>query len=250
MKTIFSLIFLISVATQSVANQFHNEFSAFYTGIGGGYSQQKFNDEYTQDNLLTNTTFTNTDHHNQHVGFGQLFAGYGLNLLPFLYTGIEGSFSGYSASPRFTPSNPFFTANFHTLASVSQEYGFQISFIPGLFITQKTLVYGRVGYGTEHYKTRYLTDIPVVLPKLNNRNQWISETVLGMGINQKISKKLSIRLEYNYVCPETIAGQRGETFGVPGPGPGVVTFNRHQDNFYLRSYNTLLSLVYYPSWFS
>ncbi|KGP62588.1 hypothetical protein EP47_08880 [Legionella norrlandica] len=254
MKKFFFLPFFFLVFTSSVFSKSSNEFDPFYVGIAGGYWDQSFKDHYTQQNIIPigtqGPTYSNTDFHEQNIKSFSLLGGYGFNPFGLIFAAIEGNFNWYSSGKNFTPSEPFYTYSNFSQASLSQEYGMQVALLPGILVTPKTLAYGRIGYGYELYKNSYVTDIPVVFPKRFSNSPWISEYILGIGINQKLLKQISLRLEFQYVDVNNIPGVRGSTFGVPGPGPEIRLFNNHQDNYDLHSRVGLLSVIYYPEIFN
>ena len=168
-----------------------------------------------------------------------------------MYTALEGNFNWYDSVKSFTPANPFYTQDNSSSISVSENKGWQVSFIPGLLISPRTMVFARVGYGNELYKTSYNTNIPVVRPQYMNTKDWVSELIIGLGFNQKLTEQLSFRIEYKHIKPSSnIAGPSGATDGVPGPGPEIRHLNNHQNHYNLHSHVGLISLIYYPSIFN
>lgn len=245
-STLFAAsLVLLFIASAVKANG--DPFDGVYAGIAGGYTQQTLTHHYHEQSnpnvfSIQSPGYKQDTDIKQHIGFGQLFAGYGIPLNDFFYTALETSLNFYEDSNQFNPRSPrFFIPNLVS-TEVSQDYGLQLSILPGLFITEDNMLYGRLGYGYERFKTKFSVAIPFVNSFTARDNQWVSELILGIGINHPFTDNLSGRLEYNYKTSGEIKGYNGTT--VVLANGTLVPLNQYSNSYHLNTNSILLSLIY------
>lgn len=230
----------------SAINANGDPFDGAYVGLAGGYTQQTLNHHYFEQNnpnvLIQSPSYKQDTDISQHIGFGQLFAGYGIPFSEFFYGAIETNLNFYENSNSFNPRSPrFFVPNLVS-TEISQEYGIQISLLPGIFITEDNMLYGRLGYGYERFKTKYSVNIPFTTPIGANGNEWVSDLILGIGINHPFTESLSGRIEYNYKTSGEIEGYHGTT--VVFVNGTLQPLNQYSNSYHLNTNSILLSLLY------
>lgn len=69
-----------------------------------------------------------------------------------------------------------------------------INFVPGYYLTQSTLLYGKAGFTNGHFKFSSINSTDVDYNKSKSLNGWD----LGLGSEIFITKALGLRLEYTY----------------------------------------------------
>lgn len=162
--------------------------SNFYVGAGFGPNFADFekNAHFVQGNSNVN----DKSHLSSIDMFGTLFAGYGYVHKHF-YLGEElnASISGIDseASNNETTHLAFSSTNY----TMNRSFG--ASLLPGLLITDKTLLYSRFGYANGNLK---ITTNDVSLANVNKN---LDGFRFGAGIKQMLSKKVSLRLEYSQI---------------------------------------------------
>lgn len=218
-------------------------FEGYYLGLGGGYSKQHMKDRYFQQNEIPVYAFSAENTYHRSTGLGQLFAGYSVPFSDYFYGGLEGGITFYGSTKQYTPVYPLAT-DYPTQASISQQYGFTVSLLPGLFVTPSTLTYGRIGYEVDRYKAQLNTAIPGVYPSSANQLDWTSAVLFGIGINQYVSTNWSLRLEYNYLSSGPIAGVHGTTFSMPYNARSLPIVDQHFNTYHLNTNGLTLGVLY------
>jgi opacity protein-like surface antigen len=132
-----------------------------------------------------------------YVGGGVGFGGYYYDYNNYHTSGVSGGslnlFAGrgkYLGSEKLLYIGGELGANYTRASSGRNAFGLNASLIPGLMITDKTMLYGRLGLATSY------------IPK----NSVSFATVLGAGVQTNIAKNWDVRAEYiNFA-----AGRSGE----------------------------------------
>jgi opacity protein-like surface antigen len=135
----------------------------------------------TKDRAGTNVSFNN-----QGI-IGTVFAGYGYNVDHF-YVGIEGFFN--------QASNKSGTKNINTRMTryISQKYGYGLSLLPGIAITDGAILYARLGVVRTNFQIH--DSSPVEITPSSNTN--ITGSQAGAGVQVAIAPSLDVRGEYVY----------------------------------------------------
>jgi opacity protein-like surface antigen len=120
---------------------------------------------------------------------GNLFAGYGYNFDRF-YIGAEGFFYGTSnrSSTKNLGKNP------QVQRYVSEKYGYGVSLIPGVMVTDGILLYIRGGAVRARFQINDTTS-PLGSPSSNNT---ITGWQAGGGGQFALTPDLDLRVEYVY----------------------------------------------------
>lgn len=246
MKWFYALLATGVMTVTTGAHAQDDGFDGWYVGGSGGYSWQSVNETYFQHDLTGSfpfNSYTVKSNLKQNVAEGQLFAGYSVPFNDILYGGLEASFNFYGSPAFYRPMHPYFAPEIYVNERVGQSYGFQFSMLPGVFATMNTLLYGRIGYGLENYKSEFNTNIPFLVPQNIQVNKWVSEIIAGFGINHYISTCMSLRLEYNHIASAKIGGPAGLRMISVTP-PVLVPLFQYSNSYRLHSNNILLGLVY------
>jgi len=176
---LFSLIvFFISAAHAS-----------FYVGAGLGPDAIDFKQ---QANIYQPGAFgfqvINKTHLSGTGVFGTVFIGYKYLQNKF-HLAVEANSNISSAS--FTTSNDEYVhSNFqHSRYKINNSYG--VSVLPGYQISENALFYARLGYANANVK------ISTTDSSLANKSHRRDGFRPGLGVNQQITKRLSVRMEYS-----------------------------------------------------
>lgn len=125
-----------------------------------------------------------------------LFIGYGANMPDCYYLGGEFLASWVTATEN--------KANFRN-QSLRLQPSLGLSFIPGMYFTESTMAIARFGIGTS---------------KMQAANKWISDIVVGGGLESSLTPSWNVRLEYDY----TIYGKTGNGGSLPTGQEIMVSF--------------------------
>lgn len=177
--------------------------SELYVGIGVGPQWASFNQHATITRYLTFNVKDDTQLSGVGV-FGTIFAGYGLNYKIF-YLGAE--VNGDLSSTDFRSDNKEFSHQTFAYTRYRMRNSFGVSALPGVLITDSTLLYGRFGYANGNLRV-YTTD-----PSLANINRHLSGFRYGVGLNHVLTQQLSMRVEYSHVSYENTRMHVFEPFG-------------------------------------
>jgi outer membrane immunogenic protein len=124
-------------------------------------------------------------------GFGTVFAGYGWrHQLWYLAGEINANLSSVKyklTNDEYIHQN--FAQTFFTIRTSEA-----ITVLPGYFLTNSTLLYGRVGYANGRLKIFEGAD-----PSIQNMNRNVNGVRYGLGISQELSSKWAIRLDYSQI---------------------------------------------------
>lgn len=169
-------------------------FSGFYIGAGVGPEGARFN----RNAHITRTgTFDAIDKENYSgIGvFGTLFAGYGWNYKRFYLAGeINGNIS--SLEYKLTNIEYLHGTLSQTTFTIKSSEG--ISALPGFFLTENTLFYGRIGYINGRVKIS--ESDPTILSATKNCDglRW------GLGLRQNITERWTVMMDYSQTRYQSI----------------------------------------------
>ena len=251
MKHKFSYFFKVialASALPTVALAQSNSFDGFYAGVGAGYAWQDINSTVQPVERGVPYSENYGQSASQELGFGQLFIGYGLSR-DIVYFGTEVGFNLYQEGNNYNlknlynlapPSPPH--ANSMT-NKISPKYGFQLSFLPGLYLTPDTLIYGRLGGAVTRYDTETKTDVnlPGFFATNNSDSNWVPELVVGAGLAQKMWENISVRVDYTYTYSADFNGAANGYADTTNPSTNFIEKN---EDIHIKSNNLAFSLVY------
>jgi outer membrane immunogenic protein len=127
---------------------------------------------------------------------GSIFAGYSFNLCAMnpnfnnLYFAVEGNIA--ASTVQHKDYNLELQNNNFNNANYSLRDAYSLSLLPGFFLTDCTLFYGRVAYGARRF---VLSTTEITIP---NVNTYIPFARYGLGITQFFCDNFSVRLEYSW----------------------------------------------------
>jgi len=167
----------------------------FYLGVGVGYDSYRMR----QNVNLTDSVGNNMNQNpalNATGWMGGLFGGYGQYMTNSnIYLGGElfANLSNASTTQTVTGSAAGGgAANYYTNTSGNGSYG--ISFIPGVKITNNTLLYVRGGYIRTKFEVKESTSTGFS----SSNNNWQNGWNYGVGLESAIYDNWSVRTEYTH----------------------------------------------------
>lgn len=116
---------------------------------------------------------------------GNLFAGYGAIVSSNLYLGGE-VFANLTNTESQESSGP----NKYT---VKNKYGYGISFIPGVMLSDHTMLYGRLGVVRSRFESKATT-----AAASSTATKTLTGGQVGVGIQTSLTQNLDLRGEYDY----------------------------------------------------
>lgn len=178
-------------------------FSGFYIGAGVGPEAARFN----QNAHITRPgTFNVVDRENYSgMGvFGTLFAGYAWNYKRFY---LAGEVNGNISSLEYKLTNiEYLHGNLsQTTFTIKSSGG--ISALPGFFLNENTLFYGRIGYINGRVKIN--ESDPTIQSASSNADglRW------GLGLRQNILERWTVMMDYSQAHYQNIDSFVFEPFG-------------------------------------
>ena len=243
---------LIAAALPTLAVAQDNQFDGLYAGAGVGYAWQEVSKDYLTSVKIAGIKRSreNSVNDDQNLGLGQIFIGYGLSR-GMLYFGTELGLNVYkdnSSAERVYPNQNLAVGLTPKVVTfdVTPKYGFQLSFLPGLYLTPSTLVYGRLGGALTRYDTEAKFNVnravsPEAYDTKNSDDNWVPELVVGAGVRQKIWESLSARLDYTYTYSDQFSGAPN-TLGLPANDSRY--YKVHNDSTRVKANNLALSIIY------
>jgi opacity protein-like surface antigen len=136
----------------------------------------------TKDNYGVNTKFSSR------ALIGTIFAGYGYNADHF-YLGAE-AFFNQAANKTGTKNIDAGTVQRYA----SQKYGYGLSLMPGIAITDGALIFGRIGVVRTYFQ---VNDSSAIMSTPSSSNS-ITGSQAGAGVQLAMTPSLDARAEYIY----------------------------------------------------
>ncbi|CEG58405.1 outer membrane protein [Legionella fallonii] len=178
-------------------------FSGLYIGAGVGPEGARFN----QNSHVTRPgTFDVIDRENfSGIGvFGTLFAGYGWNYKRFY---LAGEINANISSLEYKLTNKEYLHGTLSKTTFTIKNSEGISALPGFFLTENTLFYGRIGYINGRVKIN--ESDPTIASATKNRNG----IRYGLGLRQNITERLTVMMDYSQINYQSIDSLTFEPFG-------------------------------------
>jgi opacity protein-like surface antigen len=148
-----------------------------YIGASAGVNSTTFD--------LKDKSKTNFDLGGRGVA-GNLFAGYGGIVSQNVYLGGE-AFANFTS----TDSN-FKVIDENVKGSLNNKYGYGVSFIPGVMLSDHTMAYGRVGVVRNRFETE------ISRPVSDSHSKTLTGGQFGVGMQTCLTQHVDLRGEYTY----------------------------------------------------
>jgi outer membrane immunogenic protein len=177
-------------------------FSGLYVGAGVGPEGASF----SQKSHVVGFNFNVVDkEHFSGTGvFGTLFAGYGVIYNQY-YLAVEGNANLSSVQYKLS-NDEYVHRNFvKTTFTIKNSEG--VSLLPGLFLSEDTLLYGRVGYINGRLKIR--ESDPTIRSMTKNRNG----IRYGVGIRHNLTNEWTLMMDYSQINYASVKSTVFEPFG-------------------------------------
>ena len=193
-KLIFASAILAATTTVAFAN------GAPYVGVSVGANAGTFK--------LSNTSGDSIDFGGRGA-IGGLFAGYGMLASQNIYVGGE-----VFANLTSTQSDINTTGTGTLRDKIYNKYGYGISFIPGVMLSDHTLAYARVGV------VRSKFEVKQIAPTAASESHMVTGGQLGVGLQTSLTQNVDFRTEYDFTV------YRASTFdNINKVKPRTDTFN-------------------------
>ena len=137
--------------------------------------------------------------------FGSIFAGYGFNFWGSFY--MAGEINGNASSVEYDLVNEEFLHQNFSKTYFTVRYSEGVSFLPGYFLSENTLVYGRVGYINGRLK---IVESDPTIPSFNTNRSGIR---YGLGIRHAFTPRLTAMMDYSQINYSNVRGTVFEPFG-------------------------------------
>ncbi|RDI38378.1 outer membrane protein [Aquicella lusitana] len=117
---------------------------------------------------------------------GSIFGGYGATVNQNIYLGGEvfANLTSTSADIKVDSDN--------VKDSIKNKYGYGISFIPGVMLSDHTMVYGRAGLVRSRFEVKESA------PVSSSQSKTLTGGQLGIGIQTSLTQNVDLRGEYDY----------------------------------------------------
>lgn len=178
-------------------------FSGFYIGgsvgpEGASFTQKAHVTGSAQTDPQTGQIFPNSafdvidKNHFSGIGvFGSLFAGYGSTFHTNYY--LAGELNANVSSVKHTLTNDEYIHRNFQKTSFTMENSLGASILPGYFLSDSTLAYGRVGYSNARLKIK---ESDPTIQSINKRRNGIR---YGIGVRHALSPQFSLMMDYSQI---------------------------------------------------
>lgn len=235
------IVFGLSLFSLSAWAQMDLDDIIFYGGIAGGGAYHAAEINRVATNFVSNdmvgpvseSALPYSGDINEFVGVSQLQIGTGMRF-DFLYLGLEvlgqvsnGDFG--SANGEFDlvglPGSEFPTSEFMFDTFVEmKDFEPAVDFKPGVFLSDHTLLYGRIGAA---WNEATLTDHPdynlinggVVVDQSMSSSEDVVALRLGLGVEHRIYKQFTVFMDYTYTNYGDVSLENtNDVSGILNPG--------------------------------
>ncbi|CAM6002492.1 unnamed protein product [Sphagnum balticum] len=140
---------------------------------------------------------------------GGLFLGYGRVLKKYLYAGMEifTNFSGINAN--YLESSPNGAYKFNLIS----KSNFGVSFLPGIKLTESSLLYLRLGYSWANMRVQENVSIPSA-PVYTSSSNSSNGFAYGLGFETLAAENWSLRADYTYSNYSSFYSNMGSSFNL------------------------------------
>lgn len=174
----------------------NNSFDGFYAGAGISRDSAKFNYKVVSPIDSTNNYRQRNDAGSN--GFsGAVFAGYGMSFGQF-YLGAEVDAAANSVKSKdsFSADTPM--GPIQNIAEYEMKSSYGISILPGFNVTDKVMIYGRLGYVNSKFEAKFTATDPSFNPVSKNDSKSLGGIRYGLGIATALMPNLNLRLDYTH----------------------------------------------------
>jgi outer membrane immunogenic protein len=203
-KTFITVILFSGLSTSSLA-------SFYYMGVGVGPDMVKFSEDAYVRQFQNGRMTLNIKNRSDLAGtgvFGSLFGGYGMKrmLNPKINVYLAGELNATLSSLEHDGLNyEFVHQNFsQTQFKMKSSYG--VSVIPGIYISNNGIFYGRLGYAYGQFK------ISSTDSSIGDTSKYLNGFGWGLGLQQALLEHLAVRVEFSetyYTRTHTFTLDRG-----------------------------------------
>lgn len=200
-KTIIISAISLSVGTSCYAG--------FYIGAAGGPEGAFFNQHahvvgYSPQAISFDVLATN--HFSGTGGFGSLFGGYG-KIYNQYYLAVEGN--GNISSVNYEMKNDEYVHNNFATTFFTMRYSGGVSLLPGIFLGDNTLLYGRVAYTNARLKIIEGAD-----PSIQDIIKNVNGIRYGVGIRQALSPQWIFMMDYSQINYQSVKSHTFDPIGM------------------------------------
>ncbi len=187
---------LAVTSTITLSAQSNSNFDGFYVGASAGYSSldaQKKTD-YIQSSISNPTYNINSDTKSNNAS-GAISFGYA-HQLKSIYMAYELSALFDNHSTKTTYSDP---GDLNLIETLKRKYAFGFNIHPGLYLNDKTVVYGKLGISFSEFKYKvngraeYAGEPAIAISNAHNKN--LFGFTFGAGVLTELSEKYSLKVE-------------------------------------------------------
>jgi opacity protein-like surface antigen len=208
----------LASATAVAGNHYKGDYSAeqyssalslkdgFYVGAQLGYDSYKFNSSNStvllgvpaSVNLSTNAT-----------GFvGGILGGYGMYFNSLYYLGGEIFFNNSGANESSSAA----LGNLNYTEKTAAGFGYGISLLPGLKVSNTALLYIRLGYNGAYLQANERASTSTASVYTGNNWTWQNGFNYGLGLEAAVYQNLSMRTELSHTDYSSINDSFGMSF--------------------------------------
>ncbi|WED43551.1 outer membrane protein [Legionella cardiaca] len=137
--------------------------------------------------------------------FGSIFAGYGYKYNQYY---LAGEVNGNLSSVKYQLTNDEYIHSTFAKTYFTIKHSEGISLLPGYFLSESTLFYGRIGYANGRLKIS--ESDPTIRSATKNR----SGIRYGLGIRHALTPRLTLMMDYSQINYQSITGSVVEPFGM------------------------------------
>lgn len=181
-------------------------FAGFYIGAGLGPEGAQFDQKSHVVRLVANGPLNIVDKE-QFSGtgiFGTLFAGYGWKHDRFY---LAGELNANLSSLKYQLINDEYINQTFSKTTFTIKNSEGVSLLPGYFLSDNTLFYGRIGYINGRLKIKQSD--PSINSSTSNRNG----IRYGLGIRHDITEQVTLMMDYSQINYDSIKSDTFDPFG-------------------------------------
>ncbi len=180
-KFVVASAILASTATVAFAN------GAPYVGASLGVNSANYNTSYNLSPLSGSVDFGGRN------AIGNLFAGYGALVSQNIYLGGE----VFADLTNTSSEVKVLGGSTEIKTSMTNKYGYGVSVIPGLMLSDHTMLYGRAGLVRSRFDSK-LSATSGVFSSAASAQNTVTGGQLGLGVQTSLTQNVDLRAEYDY----------------------------------------------------
>lgn len=168
--------------------------AGFYLGASVGPEGAAFSQRshvVGQGNGALNFNVIATNHFSGTGVFGSLFGGYAWIHHQYY---LAGELNGNISSLQYNLINDEYVHQNFAKTYFRMRHSEGVSVLPGIFLSETTLFYGRIGYSNGHLKIVEGAD-----PSIQNFNRNLPGIRYGVGVRKHLSPRWSVMMDYSQI---------------------------------------------------